>query len=132
MKHQVQYHIDGVNNIDKADGASFYLSYSGCILGLSGDPAKKVTTFYDVMHEGNSYFKDELDEMINYLQEKIDDQERTIKLLTQALITLGVDFDQIELPSEPAIAAFGLDYNPITEIQNKERGFTPEGEILYE
>lgn len=116
MKYQVQYN----GNIDKQDSACFYLSYSGCVLGKSGDPTKPITTFYTVLTDENAYTKDDTDVMINTLRNENTQLRSTLNAVIGALESLGVNMDDFITDDAPMGMARGID--PIDYIQNKERG----------
>lgn len=125
MKYQVQYG-DG---IDKYDGCCFYLSYSNCIVGFSGDHTKRISKFYTVLHEGNSYIKEDIDIMINTLKQQNEELQHTCNVLYAALESLGVDMTEIENNVNERQSRM---IDVIDMIQTKPRGFDVPDDYIFE
>lgn len=125
MKYQVQYG-DG---IDKYDGCCFYLSYSNCIVGFSGDHTKRISKFYTVLHEGNAYDKEDVDIMINTLKQQNEELKHNCDILFAALESLGVDITEIENSISERQSRM---IDVIEMIQNKPRGFDVPDDYVFE
>lgn len=125
MKYQVQYG-DGIDNYD---GCCFYLSYSNCIVGFSGDHTKRISKFYTVLHEGNAYLKEDVDIMINTLKQQNEELKHNCDVLFAALESLGVDITEIENSISERQSRM---IDVIEMIQNKPRGFDVPDDYVFE